>query len=145
VPTVVIDVLQHTIVLSFPQKKRQPAQDTLLPGNTRRHRLYRILASAIFTVLISNKSNSGNELKEFRTATLSLHLCFDSTRRDTSRIISRRKAEMIRQPEHIVENGQGSTGTIVPKAVYREPKEWDERVRLCKERHIRAEAETNTA
>jgi hypothetical protein len=115
IPDCILDILHFILACKKLQKKRHVVRSALLPISQRHRNLHTFLQRTFSTLLSAHESHaSPKALKEFHKNTSSYHSRFEADKRNTSVLIIRRIAELVRKSEHAFKAGQKSGSDVVP-------------------------------
>jgi hypothetical protein len=144
IPDCILDILHFILACTKPQKKRHVVRSDLLPISQRRRNLHTFLQRTFSTLLSAHESHASPEaLKEFHKNAKSYHSRFEADKRNTSVLIIRRIAELVKKSEHAFKAGQKSGSDVVPVNQFLSQGEWDARVEHIE--HIVARVEQESA
>lgn len=143
-PEHILYLLQYAEASCLPQKKRHILRNTLMPRLQRRTHLLHILHSTISTFLI-HKSYDKKGISTFHATAKKLHSNFDSTKRQTGKVILSQVSEVARKSLHQYEKGHQTASTVVPRSVYCSAQEWQHRWQGVEDARARVQKETERA
>lgn len=143
IPDCILAILCSILACTKPQKKRHIVSSVLPPISQRRRNLHTFLQRTFSTFLNGHESHASPEaLEEFRRNTKSYHSRFEADKRNTSALIIRRTAELVRKSEHAFQAGQKSGSDIVRANQVLSQRDWDAHVRQIERMVAKVEQET---
>lgn len=146
IPSCILDILHFILACTKPQKKRHVLRSVLLPIPQRRRNLHTFLQQTFSTLLSGHECHASPEaLREFHKNTKSYHSRFEADKRNTSVLIIRRTAELVKKSEHAFKAGQKSGSDVVPVNQLLSQREWDARVEYIDQMVARVEQESADA
>ena len=146
IPDCILDILHFILACTKPQKKRHVVRGALLPISQRRRNLHTFLQRIFSALLSAHESHASPEaVKEFHKNTKSYHSRFEAGKRNTTVLIMRRIAELVKMSEHVFKAGQKWGSDVVPVNQFLSQSEWDARVEHIEHMVARVEQESADA
>jgi hypothetical protein len=132
----ILQVLRYAMASARPQRKLHVASNALVPLYQRRQRTLSLLKLSI-SKLLSAKSYTASQITDFFASVSSIHSLRHAARRDTSKMVVKRIAELTKRSEHAVLRGKRDANDVVRGTMWVSAEEWNRRVEVAEKREAR--------